>query len=1058
MRWFGRAILILLAIVALLAPALWISRDVVPPRVVRWAVNYAAGTEVLDDLAFHVSDLSLHHVTVDAVRVNRNGALRADQARLEFEPRELLRGGLRTVVLTNAHLDISVGPDGTLGFGSLDPAIAAFSGGGATDGPPAVRRLELQDARIAMAGAVAGRLHVDGTVVPGADGTAASLNWRADVQTTEGVPLELAANGTGTVNHSADAARIVLAIADGGMKRGDLFVDGLRGTAAAELSDGALSEATVELAADRASAGSAALPSPYLHVRYDRSDVSAVARLGAEAAPEVTVAAVVDSTTISGRRSFRLDGSGDLARVDALAAAWTNTDPLGLQGAGHFEITGGAPADLADPAELWTRTVASGGITIDVTKGELPAPLAGTGRATVRLALALAAGRLAVETVEPVTVDATLSTAPPGPMGELLGAGPVALVFGSPAVPFRMLVETPFGVGRGGLEGPVKLSVAHGGTAGLVPRLTFHRTGDGWQIDRVIEATLQAAGFQLNGIRIERLDGRVDGVTLLPAGPDGAFELEVRASAPQRGISGAVVSARGGIVSDTEGIRVTLSEPGRLAVGEMTAAGIAPVKQLSARILAADRPVLNLPADGGPIDIRMPLSLPALVVESAEPGAWKIALEPMRAVVDGTIDREGRGGLRARLSGAAASVAPAGVMLEGLAADLRLALAAEGAELQRVDVRADRMVDQARLARFTPLSLEGSARGAGTAATPDRLAFRVTVRGADGAFVVDAEGHHAPAAGRGAAKLTLFPIRFVPGGLQPADLSPAAAALFRGASGEVSLAGHVRWPGEAVPPDDPLTLTLKDLGFTGSLGTVTGLEGALALSRIDPPMTPAGQVLSAKAIDLGIPMVAPRVRFRLEADGLLRLERVESGFAGGRVTAEDVAVPLGGDRPVPIVLAVERVDAARLAEAIDLDGLAATGTLSGWLPLIWDPTSGIAIQKARLTAGEGGGSLRYAPGEDAAALQDQGEQVSLLLKAIRNFVYESLEVEADGRPGEPFDVKLRLRGANPDLYDGYPIALNVTLTGALDQLFGNLRRSLGLTDVIRRKLEASGGG
>jgi hypothetical protein len=133
-------------------------------------------------------------------------------------------------------------------------------------------------------------------------------------------------------------------------------------------------------------------------------------------------------------------------------------------------------------------------------------------------------------------------------------------------------------------------------------------------------------------------------------------------------------------------------------------------------------------------------------------------------------------------------------------------------------------------------------------------------------------------------------------------------------------------------------------------------------------------------------------------------------------------------------------------------------TLSGWLPLIWDPTSGIAIQQARLTAGAEGGSLRYAPDKDAAPLQDQGEQVSLFLKAIRNFVYESFEVEADGRPGEPFDVKLRLRGANPDLYDGYPIALNVTLTGALDQLFGNLRRSLGLTDVIRRKLEASGGG
>ena len=108
--------------------------------------------------------------------------------------------------------------------------------------------------------------------------------------------------------------------------------------------------------------------------------------------------------------------------------------------------------------------------------------------------------------------------------------------------------------------------------------------------------------------------------------------------------------------------------------------------------------------------------------------------------------------------------------------------------------------------------------------------------------------------------------------------------------------------------------------------------------------------------------------------------------------------------------------------------------------------------------GPGGGSISYSPEGGVPALQDSGEQVSLLLDAIRNFVYTSFEIEADGRPGEPFDVKIRLRGANPDLYDGYPIALNVTLTGALDQLFGNLRRSLGLTDLIQRRLEATAGG
>src|SRR3546814_11753021 len=98
---------------------------------------------------------------------------------------------------------------------------------------------------------------------------------------------------------------------------------------------------------------------------------------------------------------------------------------------------------------------------------------------------------------------------------------------------------------------------------------------------------------------------------------------------------------------------------------------------------------------------------------------------------------------------------------------------------------------------------------------------------------------------------------------------------------------------------DLLTLVLADLGFTGSLGTVTGLQGSVALSRIDPPATPPGQLLTATAVDVGVPVVAPRIRFRLEPESVLRLESVEATLADGRVTAADVAITLGGAPPVP---------------------------------------------------------------------------------------------------------------------------------------------------------------
>lgn len=1063
MRWLGRTILALLAVVALAVPALWVGRDVVPPRLARWAINLAAGAEVVDDLGFRIEELSFRHLTVADLSVNSDRALTAERVRLDFEPAELLHGRLATATVTGPVLAARIGPSGTPGFGSLDAAIAAFSGAPARpDARPALRRLELDDARLKLAGGAEGWLRLEGSLELAAGGASADLPWRLDLRTTADGPLPegvaVAAEGRASVE-AGGGARVGIVIADGSLVRGRLAVTGLRGTGGLTRPAAGPLELTAELSAAQATAGEALLPAPYLHLRADPSGLSATARIGPEGDPALEIAAVADPGGDGAGRPFRIDGWADLEWLDAALAAWGDRAALRTRGTAHAELAGRLPGDAAAAEAIWEGTVASGGVTIVVAGTGLPAPASGTGFGSARLAVALAAGRLAVETAAPATFDTDLAAPLPGPVGDLLGSGRTHIELGAAQAPFRVLLADPFGTATASLAGPVRLAAGHGAAAADGSAL-LSRGDDGvWSLRRIERAAVTARGIAGGAMELHELDARIEGLELGPDGPRTEFEADVRMSAPGHGVAGAAVAMAGRIESDASGSRLLLTAPARLSAERLApVASLAPVTGLAATVEAGGAPVASRPAGGGPVVVRLPLDLPALRLASAAPGAWGIALQPMRLLAEATVETDGTAVVRARTSGGSAEVTPAEVTLAGLAADLRLDAGADGIRLQRLDLRARQVADKARLARFVPLSLEGSARGAATPAAPDRVSFRATLRGADGAFVLDAEGQHRPSTGRGEARLTLFPIRFVPGGLQPADLSPAAAALFRDASGEISLGGRVRWPGEAVPPDDPLTLVLRDLGFSGSLGTVTGLGGSVALSRIDPPATPPGQTISAAAIDVGVPIAAPRIRFRLEPAGILRLEAVDARFADGRVTASDVEVPLDGKRPVPVVLTVEGVDAARLAEAVDLEGLAATGTLSGWLPLLWDPEAGLAVRQARLSTGGSGGSIQYRPKDGAPALQDSGEQVSLLLKAIRNFVYESFEVEADGRPGEPFDVRLRLRGANPDLYDGYPIALNVTLTGAFDQLFGNLRRSLGLTDVIRRRLEATTGG
>jgi len=67
---------------------------------------------------------------------------------------------------------------------------------------------------------------------------------------------------------------------------------------------------------------------------------------------------------------------------------------------------------------------------------------------------------------------------------------------------------------------------------------------------------------------------------------------------------------------------------------------------------------------------------------------------------------------------------------------------------------------------------------------------------------------------------------------------------------------------------------------------------------------------------------------------------------------------------------------------------------------------------------------------DAAAT----EQTKLLTDALQNFHYTELAGGLSGNANGDLVLRLSLKGANPDLYDGYPFAINVKLEGSLADL------------------------
>jgi hypothetical protein len=155
---------------------------------------------------------------------------------------------------------------------------------------------------------------------------------------------------------------------------------------------------------------------------------------------------------------------------------------------------------------------------------------------------------------------------------------------------------------------------------------------------------------------------------------------------------------------------------------------------------------------------------------------------------------------------------------------------------------------------------------------------------------------------------------------------------------------------------------------------------------------------------------------------------------------------------------VVRFQGIRLKELLaetGIEGLSGTGRLSGRVPV---RLSGgrPRVDTARLAA-EGDGVLRYRSRAAERALGQAGEQVRLMLKALRDFRYRRLELRLERDDAGEAALRIETEGHNPDVLDGYPFRFNIRLTGDLGPILEAVGEGRRLKEeVLRRSLEMRG--
>ena len=140
---------------------------------------------------------------------------------------------------------------------------------------------------------------------------------------------------------------------------------------------------------------------------------------------------------------------------------------------------------------------------------------------------------------------------------------------------------------------------------------------------------------------------------------------------------------------------------------------------------------------------------------------------------------------------------------------------------------------------------------------------------------------------------------------------------------------------------------------------------------------------------------------------------------GGRVESRDCDYDLGRGEG-GCVLAVSNLDIEQVLAVQRVKGLAATGRISGQLPMRLD-RAGLRINQGRL-ANTTDGLIRYRPDNvtpPGSPLTDYA------LKALEEFRYHSLVALVDYQPAGELNLRLELQGKSPKLDAERPVHLNI---------------------------------
>jgi translocation and assembly module TamB len=325
-----------------------------------------------------------------------------------------------------------------------------------------------------------------------------------------------------------------------------------------------------------------------------------------------------------------------------------------------------------------------------------------------------------------------------------------------------------------------------------------------------------------------------------------------------------------------------------------------------------------------------------------------------------------------------------------------------------------------------------------------------------GTKVTDVDIVHNLDSGAGEALLDVPGIRFG-ANLQPEELTRLTQGVVALVNGGLSGRGRIAWSGSG-PVTSTGAFTLHDMDLAAPFGPVTGMNGTIRFTDLLGLETAPGQVMTTKTINPGILVEDGVIRYQLLPDRLVKIERGEWPFMGGRLILQETVLNFNRPTAKRLTFQVVGLDARIFVDSLDFKELEASGVFDGVLPMIFDEAGG-RIVGGRLDSRPGGGSLRYNGVVNKANLGTMG---NIAFEALRDLRYRSMIVRLDGDLAGEFATRLTIDGVAlgqtgtqriiRSLLAKIPLKMNVNITGPFRALIATAKAFRDPRQVIEEVL------